>query len=122
MTGQVSISSKEKVDIRTLLRFVAVYCRNHHRDADAQPFTFKGMSADTLGVKKALLCPECTRLMKYALTMRLKCPHDPKPMCKKCDSPCYHGEYRQKIREIMKFSGPYLIKHGRIDLLFHYFR
>jgi hypothetical protein len=54
------------------------------------------------------------------LTMRIKCPHDPKPMCKKCVTQCYHGEYKTKIREVMKFSGMYLVKHGRLDLLYHY--
>ena len=69
-----------------------------------------------------LLCPDCTKLLAYGLTMRLKCPHDPKPMCKKCETQCYHRDYRSKIREVMKFSGLYLIKHGRVDMLYHYFR
>jgi RNase P subunit RPR2 len=72
--------------------------------------------------KEILLCPDCTKLLAYGLTMRLKCPHDPKPMCKKCESQCYHRDYRLKIREVMKFSGLYLIKHGRVDMLYHYFR
>ena len=54
--------------------------------------------------------------------MRLKCSHDPKPMCKKCETQCYHGEYKAKIREVMKFSGMYLVKHGRLDMLYHYLR
>ena len=33
---------------------------------------------------------------------------------------CYKGEYKEKIREIMKFSGIYMIKHGRVDMLYHY--
>jgi hypothetical protein len=52
----------------------------------------------------------------------LKCPHDPKPTCKKCKTQCYHGAYKSKIREIMKFSGMYLIKRGRLDILYHYLR
>ncbi|HME44964.1 MAG TPA: nitrous oxide-stimulated promoter family protein [Syntrophorhabdales bacterium] len=49
-------------------------------------------------------------------------PSDPKPMCKKCESQCYKGEYKARIREIMKFSGMRLVKRGRVDLLYHYFR
>jgi len=54
--------------------------------------------------------------------MRLRCPHSPKPMCKKCFTPCYRDDYRSRIREIMKFSGIYLVKHGRLDMLYHYLK
>ena len=43
-----------------------------------------------------------------------------KPMCKKCSTHCYAPSYQEKIREVMKFSGLYLIRHGRLDLLAHY--
>ena len=43
-------------------------------------------------------------------------------MCKKCETQCYHGDYKAKIREVMKFSGMYMIKHGRVDMLYHYLR
>lgn len=111
----------EKDDIRTLMKFVGIYCRENH-DGDKSPFSFKLFDIKEIEEKKILLCRDCTRLLTYGLTMRLKCPHDPKPMCKKCETQCYHGEYKSKIREVMKFSGMYLVKHGRVDLLYHYFR
>jgi hypothetical protein len=115
------LSRKEQSDMRTLLRFGAIFCREHHGSGPA-PFAFRGVTAKQMGVEGALLCPDCTRLMRYALAMRLKCPYDPKPMCKKCTDHCYRGKYRERIREIMRFSGLYLVKHGRLDLLYHYFR
>ena len=115
------ISSIEKNDIRTLLRFVEIYCREHH-DGDKTLFTFKRLDIRDFSRKDVMLCPECRKLLTYGLSMRLRCPHDPKPMCKKCESQCYKGEYKREIGQIMKFSGMYLVKHGRIDLLFHYFR
>jgi len=72
--------------------------------------------------KNLMLCLECTRLLGYGLTMRLRCPYNPKLMCKKCTTQCYKSEYKLKIREIMKFSGIYLVKHGRLNMLYHYFR
>ena len=110
----------EKDDIRTLMKFVGIYCKENH-DGDKSLFSFKLFDIKEIEKKEISLCPDCTRLLTYGLTMRLKCPHDPKPMCKKCETQCYHGEYKSKIREVMKFSGMYLVKHGRLDMLYHYF-
>jgi len=115
------ISKREKSDIKTLVKFVGIFCReNHSGERDA--FSFKSFDIKQIEKGQIPLCPDCTRLLTYGLTMRLKCPHDPKPMCKKCETQCYHGEYKAKIREVMKFSGMYLVKQGRVDLLYHYLR
>ena len=113
------ISKREKSDIRTLMKFVGVFCRENHIGA-RNPFTFKPFDIREIEKREIPLCAECKRLLAYGLTMRLNCPHDPKPMCKKCETQCYHGEYKAKMREVMKFSGMFLVKHGRIDLLYHY--
>jgi len=120
MSKRLEISGKEKADIGTLMKFVGIFCREKH-EGEKAPFTFKSYDVKQIESKEIGLCPECTRLLTYGLTMRLKCPHDPKPMCKKCETPCYHGEYKEKIREVMKFSGMFLVKRGRVDLLYHYF-
>jgi hypothetical protein len=117
---KVEISEKGKADIRTLLKFVTIFCREHHNGEKA-PFSFRNFDIKEIEKEEVFVCPDCTRLLTYGLTMRLKCPHDPKPMCKKCETQCYHGEYESKIREVMKFSGMHMVKHGRLDLLYHYF-
>jgi hypothetical protein len=114
------ISEREKADIKTLMKFVGIYCREHH-NGEKPSFSFKLLDLKEITRKEIALCRDCNRLLTYGLTMRMKCPHDPKPMCKKCETQCYHGEYKAKIREVMKFSGMYLVKHGRLDLLYHYF-
>lgn len=121
MGRRVEISSREKADMRTLMRFVEIYCREHH-DSQKAPFLFRPFDVREIEKKEIRVCTDCAKLLTYGFTMRLKCPHDPKPMCKKCETQCYHGEYKAKIREVMKFSGMYMIKHGRLDLLYHYFR
>ena len=73
-----------------------------------------------MGDKELVLCQDCSRLLKYGTAKLLHCPYDPKPMCKKCKTHCYAPEYREKVRKVMRFSGSYLIKHGRLDLIFHY--
>ena len=114
-------SRKEKGDIRTLMKFTGIYCRENHQEGKA-PFSFKLFDITEIEKKEIPLCRDCTRLLTYGLTTRLKCPHDPKPMCKKCETQCYHGDYKSKIREVMRFSGMYVVKRGRVDLLYHYFR
>ena len=121
MSKRLEVSDKEKSDIRTLIKFVGIFCRENH-DGEKKAFSFRPFDIREIEKKEITLCPDCTRLLTYGLTMRLKCPHDPKPMCKKCESQCYRGEYREKIREVMKFSGIYLVKHGRVDMLYHYLR
>ena len=121
MSRKVEISDTEKADIRTLMRFVGIYCQENH-DGKKTPFFIKTFDIKELQKKEISLCPDCRRLLTYSLTMRLKCPHNPKPMCKKCETQCYGSEYKAKIREVMKFSGMYLVKHGRLDMLYHYLR
>jgi len=121
MVKKAEISPKEKDDIRILMKFVSIFCRENHK-VEKAPFSFKLFDVKGIERKEISLCPECSRLLAYGLTMRVKCPHDPKPMCKKCESQCYKGDYKERIREVMKFSGIYLVKHGRLDMLYHYLR
>ena len=68
-----------------------------------------------------MLCPDCQKLLTHGIAKLLQCTYDPKPMCKKCTTHCYAPGYRERIREVMKFSGLYLVTHGRFDMLMHYF-
>ena len=120
MLKKKEISGKERVDIGTLLKFVGIYCRANHR-GEKVPFSYRLFDIKEIERQDIPLCRDCTKLLTYGLTMRMKCPHHPKPMCKKCETQCYHGEYKSKIREVMKFSGMHMIKRGRVDLLYHYF-
>ena len=121
MVKYKEISKKEKADIRTLIQFVGIFCQENH-NGEKLPFSFKLFDIKEVEGREVGLCSDCTRLLAYGLTMRLKCPHDPKSLCKKCETQCYHGEYKAKIREVMKFSGMYMIKHGRLDMLYHYLK
>jgi len=79
MERRREILKKEKSDIRTLMKFVGIFCRENH-NGERTPFSFKLFDIRKIEKKRVPLCPDCTRLLTYGLTMRLKCPHDPKPM------------------------------------------
>lgn len=114
-------NDKKTKDLRILGSFVAIYCRENHKTADLQAFLFKDEKLrQAVSDKKLVLCPDCGKLLNHGMVKLMLCPYDPKPMCKKCPTHCYAPGYREKMREVMRFSGTHLIKHGRLDLLFHY--
>ena len=117
------IDSGKRRDIKVLGNFISIFCREKHDGEDRDVFTIKDdRVTECLGDEEILLCEDCRKLMTHGLAKMMQCTQDPKPMCKKCEVHCYAPAYREKIREVMKFSGLYLVKHGRVDLMYHYFR
>jgi len=115
------LDRKKAKDIRILSQFVSVFCREKHQAEEKQPFSIKDERVgDILAGKNPVLCDDCRRLLSHGIVKLLLCPYDPKPMCKKCATHCYAPGYREKVREVMRFSGIHLVKRGRLDLLFHY--
>ena len=106
-------------ELRVLADFIVIYCRELHRDFEKPVLTYPKLA--TLLKPGDILCPECVRLLAYGMGKLMQCPHDPKPMCKKCQTQCFTDEYRAAVRRVMRFSGSWLIKHGRVDLILHYY-
>jgi hypothetical protein len=105
-------------DLRTLAVFVEIYCHARHC-VGTEVMELKGFDVKKLAGHELRLCGECRKLLAHALVKRSVCPMDPKPMCKDCPTHCYHPSYREKIREVMKFSGKRLMLSGRLDYLIH---
>lgn len=62
------------------------------------------------GTKKGNLCQDCSELLEYVELRRNKCPHgDNKPFCSNCKIHCYKPEKREKIRNVMRYSGPRIV-------------
>jgi len=99
-------------DEKVLRAFIARYCRTHHLDT--------GVDAQVQEQGQAY-CQECYELLHYALQRNANCPLDPKPACRQCEIHCYKTQMREKIRQVMKFSGKYYAKRGRFDWVWHYF-
>ena len=104
-------------DILVLIRFIHTYCRHNHIEKVKSPFSNPHTHLDG----QITLCNGCASLAHYSIDKRVKCPQKNKPSCKNCTIKCYSQEYRSKIKEVMKFSGIYFIKRGRIDYLIKYF-
>lgn len=119
-------------DIRILADFIACWCRGQHgasaqehpqvKPASVEPFHAKQAAADAIiDSFRPSLCPDCADLLGHAISMRMACPMDPKPDCKKCACRCYAPNYQRDIRKVMRYAGWRRILSGRIDYLWHYF-
>ena len=84
------IESKREREKKTVVMMIRLYCRKKH------------------GSKE--LCPECEALIQYAMVRSDKCPFmETKTFCSNCQVHCYKPEMREKIRAVMRFSGPRMI-------------
>jgi len=114
-----ALTPKERKDLKILALFTAVYCRAKH-DGEKSSLVPKEADLQGLGIERFHICSECRDFLAYAFERRIHCPLDPKPSCKHCPIHCYRPGHRERVREIMRFSGKYLVMRGRLDLLWHY--
>ncbi|RHV94706.1 nitrous oxide-stimulated promoter family protein [Culturomica massiliensis] len=90
---------KEKKIIATMIR---LYCRKREKNAE--------------------LCPECRVLLEYAHKRLELCPFgESKTSCKHCTIHCYRPEMREKIRKVMRYSGPRMLLYHPWVAIKHFF-
>lgn len=59
-------------------------------------------------------------LLEYVTLRQSKCPFkETKTFCSNCMVHCYKSEYRVKIKEVMKYSGPRMILYHPILAIQH---
>lgn len=72
------------------------------------------------GNKKGELCDECKELLEYAHKRLSFCKFgENKSTCSRCPIHCYKKDMKEKVKDVMKFSGPRLIVHNPIELVRH---
>lgn len=85
---------------RTAEEMIKLYCREHHHSDR--------------------LCPECSELDNYSRKRLERCPfQEGKTTCAKCPVHCYTPAMREKIRTVMRYSGPRMIYHHPVLVLLH---
>lgn len=85
------IASKREREKQTVALMIRLYCQKNH------------------GTKNAL-CPDCEALTQYAKQRSDRCPFmETKTFCSNCRVHCYRPEMREKIRKVMRFSGPRMV-------------
>ena len=111
------LTNKEKKELKILALFTSVYCRDHHT---SEQKSLADLPEQLMSLQPYTCCASCQEFLLYAIERRLNCPLEDRPICKHCQVHCYRPGYREKVREIMRYSGKTLIKRGRLDLLWHY--
>ncbi len=94
-------ATKREKEKQLVSQMIALYCKKQH------------------GSKHGL-CAECTELDNYARLRSDKCPFmETKTFCSNCKVHCYKPDMREKIRLVMRFSGPRMIFHHPITAVRH---
>ena len=98
---------KRENEFRVVTLMIQIYCKGRHRN----PLALK--NADNL-------CDECKTLRDYVRERVEKCPFmETKTFCSMCRVHCYKADRREKIREVMRFSGPRMLRYHPILAIRH---
>ena len=98
--NNAAIEAKRQREKRIVAEMIRLYCRKKHGQNE--------------------LCPECAQLLQYASQRSDRCPFmETKTFCSNCRVHCYKAEMREKIRIVMRFSGPRMLFHHPVLALRH---
>lgn len=101
-------------------QMIALYCRkNHNTDYGMKHGTGHGKSHNTEGIESKL-CDECRALYEYAAQRSRTCPFmEKKTFCSNCTVHCYKPEMRERIKKVMRFSGPRMLLYRPFMAVWH---
>lgn len=86
---------------KTIQHMIHIYCRAQHPGHNG-------------------LCPECSMLREYVHARLDHCPfQEEKSTCAHCTVHCYKPDMRERIRTVMRFSGPRMLLHHPYLALMH---
>lgn len=106
----MNTEKKRMMEADVMTEMIALYCRGQghaHRTQDA-------------GTDAPALCPDCRRLLDYARTRIIRCPRmEVKSFCSVCPVHCYSHDMRERVRAVMRWSGPRMLLHRPIMTLHH---
>ncbi|NLL42111.1 MAG: nitrous oxide-stimulated promoter family protein [Firmicutes bacterium] len=82
-------------------KMIRIYCKGHKHS-------------------RAVLCPDCLKLLSYAQLRIDRCPFiETKTFCSNCKAHCYRRGMRQRIKEVMRYSGPWMLLYHPVLTIRH---
>lgn len=95
------IQDKRQREKQMVSQMITLYCRRTHHTRGA-------------------LCPDCAALNQYACARSDRCPFmETKTFCSNCRVHRYKPDMREKIRIVMRFSGPRMIFYRPVVAIRH---
>ena len=90
-------------EAQTLKKFFELYCSAKHTNqkTNQKRLVFNNKTHHL----EVTLCNECKELLRYSLDRLQECPHDIKPRCRTCPTPCYEKDKWKKVAKLMRYSG-----------------
>lgn len=99
------VEKKRQKEQYVVDEMIRLYCRKNHYDN---------------GWQKGQMCQSCQELSDYARLRSEKCPFmKEKTFCANCKVHCYKPEMREKIRQVMRFSGPRMLMYHPLLAMWH---
>ena len=96
-----ALEEKRQREKQVVQEMIQLYCRKKHGP-------------------KGTLCPSCQMLLDYAHQRSDHCPFmEQKTFCSNCKVHCYKPQMREKIRQVMRFSGPRMLFYHPVLALRH---
>jgi len=82
----------------TFEKMLSIYCGGHHSEP---------------------ICSECDELRSKLKEILASCPFgESKPLCSQCSANCVDPEMRQRVMDVMHYSGPrMLFRHPTLTML-----
>jgi hypothetical protein len=86
---------------RTVEAMIGLYCRAQHGGAHVP-------------------CEACAELLAYAQARLDGCPYaEDKPTCSHCAVHCYKPSMRERIRAVMRYAGPRMLRQHPVLAVLH---
>ena len=104
------IAKRRAREEKTISQMIALHCAGTH---DAKLRTETALCGEAV-------CPQCAQLDAYATLRTRRCRKmGTKTSCDACENHCYKPEMREQIRQVMRYSGPRMLKHHPIAAMRH---
>lgn len=101
------VEKKRLKEQETVELMIKLYCKGNH-----------GGNTENTYING--LCPDCLELAEYSKARSENCPFmENKTFCNNCKVHCYKPEMREKIKKVMRYSGPRMMFYHPIMAMEH---
>lgn len=97
------VEKKRLKEQHVVEEMIHLYCRKNHKE-----------------YHDGHLCDSCQELLEYSQSRSQHCPFmEQKTFCANCKVHCYKPEMREKIRQVMRYSGPRMLFYHPLLAIWH---